>query len=103
MMTNCTMLTWVKGEHTQRAKKIRQRRRRTQQPPLARLGGRGGRGGRQGGRGGGGGGRRRGGGGAAGGEVGRLVESGRGMRVMMLEVGKMVVEQMGDSLPRIGM
>ena len=33
MMTNCTMLTWVKGEHTQRAKKIRQRRR-TQQPPL---------------------------------------------------------------------
>ena len=43
------------------------------------------------------------GGGAAGGEVGKLVESGRGMRVMMLEVGKMVVEQMGDSLPRIGM
>ena len=42
-------------------------------------------------------------GGAAGGEVGKLAESGRGMRVMMLEVGKMVVEQMGDSLPRIGM
>ena len=39
----------------------------------------------------------------AGGEVGKLAESGRGMRVMMLEVGKMVVEQMGDSLPRIGM
>ena len=35
--------------------------------------------------------------------MGKLAESGRGMRVMMLEVGKMVVEQMGDSLPRIGM
>ena len=47
------------------------------------------------------------GGGAAGGEVGELSESGRGMRVMILEVGKMVIEQMGDSLLssllRIGM